>query len=85
MKSIQTHITERLQLNKDRVHKIEYEYFPETKNELKDIIKKLIDENGNKIDLNIIDTSKITDMNDLFDDKTLWFLWRCISMECIKC
>lgn len=69
MKSIQTHINERLKLNRDRVQ--HYEYFPETKNELKDIIANLIDEKGNKVDLNIIDTSKITDMSGLFDNYTL--------------
>lgn len=69
MKSIQTHINERLKLNRDRVQK--YEYFPETKNELQDIIKNLIKERGNDVDLNIIDTSKITDMSDLFDNNSL--------------
>ena len=36
MKSIQTHINERLKLNRDRVQ--HYEYFPETKNELRNIL-----------------------------------------------
>ena len=66
MKSIQTHINERLKLNRDRVQ--HYEYFPETKNELRNIIENLIDKKGNNVDLNIIDTSKITDMSKLFDD-----------------
>ena len=35
MKSIQQHITERLQLNKNRIK--HYEYFPETTKELKDM------------------------------------------------
>ena len=39
---------------------------PKTKKELKDIIEKTIKEQGNKCDLNFIDTSKITDMSELF-------------------
>jgi len=75
MKTIQQHITERLQLNKDRIQKIKYEYFPETKDELIDNIKTILKQhidinktNSDKIpvDLNIIDTSNITDMSELF-------------------
>ena len=68
MKSIQKHITERLQLNKDRVK--QYEYFPETREELKDIIEKITNKHKNDkiIDLNMIDTSKIRDMSELFAD-----------------
>jgi surface protein len=68
MKSIQQHINERLQLTKDRVK--QYEYFPETREELKDIIEKITrkHENDKIIDLNMIDTSKITDMSELFTD-----------------
>ena len=66
MKSIQQHITERLQLNKDRVR--HYEYFPKTKQELEDIVYKIAEEHKNDkiIDLNMIDTSEITDMEALF-------------------
>lgn len=39
---------------------------PETKDELKDIIEKTIKKEGNKCDLNFIDTSKIKDMSRLF-------------------
>ena len=39
---------------------------PKTKDELKNIIKDTIKEQGNKCDLNFIDTSKITDMSKLF-------------------
>ena len=66
MKTIQQHISERLQLNKDRVH--QYEYFPKTKEELRDIIENITNEHKNDeiIDLNMIDTSKIEDMEKLF-------------------
>ena len=64
MKSIQQHITERLQLNKDRVQR--YEYFPETREELQHIIKERIKKEGPKCNLNDIDVSKITDMYGLF-------------------
>ena len=68
MKTITQHITERLQLNRDRVHKIEYEYFPKTYQELKDIIKDITSKHKNDkiINLNMIDTSLITDMKTLF-------------------
>ena len=39
---------------------------PKTKGDLKKIIKLAIEENGNEVDLNFIDTSKITDMSNLF-------------------
>ena len=66
MKTIQQHISERLQLNKDRIQK--YEYFPKTKEELRDIIENITNEHKNDeiIDLNMIDTSKIEDMEKLF-------------------
>ena len=66
MKSIREYINERLHLTKDRVSKCKY--FPKTKPELEKIIKQLFDENGYDVDLNIIDTSKITDMSYLFDN-----------------
>ena len=66
MKSIQKHIIERLQLNKDRVKKIPYKYFPETKEELQNIIKERIKKEGPKCNLNDIDVSEITDMYGLF-------------------
>jgi len=39
---------------------------PKSSKELLEIVKKTIKEKGNKCDLNFIDTSKITDMADLF-------------------
>ena len=66
MKTLQHYITEKILINKNS--KIVYNYHPETKDELKDIIKQRIESEGNKCDLNDIDTSNITDMSWLFDD-----------------
>jgi len=44
----------------------EYKYFPKSKEELKKIIQQEIRTNGNNCDLNMIDTSKITDMSYMF-------------------
>ena len=62
MKSIATYINEALKLGKKR-----YKYQPETKEELQDLLKQLIEERGNEGDFNDIDTSKITDMSGLFE------------------
>ena len=43
-----------------------YNYYPKTREELKSIITKRIEKEGSKCDLNDIDTSKITDMSELF-------------------
>ena len=47
-------------------NKISYNYYPKNKDDLKDIIKKLLDERGPDADLNDIDVSNITDMSNLF-------------------
>ena len=67
MKTIQQHISERLQLSKDRINN-KYEYFPKTKEELNDIIEDITNNHISDkiIDLNMIDTSKIEDMEKLF-------------------
>ena len=72
MKTLTKHITERLQLNKDRVRKHNYEYFPETKEELRKIIDEKLANHIDKkevLNLNMIDTSQITDMEALFYDR----------------
>ena len=51
--------------DKDLVEK-DIMYHPKTKNELIDCIKEQLDKQGSAADLNIIDVSKITDMNHLF-------------------
>jgi hypothetical protein len=65
LKSINNYIIEKLRINKNtKFRKINYE--PEDRNELLEIVQKLIEERGDEADLNDIDTSKITDMDYLF-------------------
>ena len=70
MKRLTQFISEKLKINsKSKVNsKSKIEYFPQTKNELKDIIVKVCKESTDKecVNLNIIDTSKITDLSFLF-------------------
>ena len=66
MKTLQNYITEKILINKNS--KIAYNYHPKTKDELKDIIDKRIESEGNECNLNDIDTSNITDMSWLFED-----------------
>src|SRR5574344_3004270 len=48
-----------------------YEYFPEKKEELKEIVRMEIKKQGGvNVNLNMIDTSKITDMSFMFDEYT---------------
>ena len=65
MKSLKSYIQEKLILKKGKNNS--YKYFPETKKELREIIIKRIKEEGNEVDLNDIDVSKITDMTSLFE------------------
>lgn len=64
MKQINTYINEKLKLNKDSG--IQYNYHPQTREELDNILLKLLDERGPDADLNDIDVSNITDMGKLF-------------------
>ena len=66
MKSLKSYIQEKLVIKKSKV--ASYNYFPETKKELKTIILKRIREEGKEVDLNDIDVSNITDMSRLFKD-----------------
>ena len=43
-----------------------YQYHPENRNELIFLVDKLVKENGNDANLNDIDTSKVTDMSNMF-------------------
>ena len=65
MKSLTKYLEEKLIIKKIKGSN-NYKYFPQTKEELKEIISKRIKEEGNKVDLNNIDVSKITDMSELF-------------------
>lgn len=71
MKSLLTIINEKLQIKKSSNLFINDEdliktYKPQTKDELIDIISNFTEKYGDNVDLNIIDTSLITDMSNLF-------------------
>ena len=70
MKALNQYITEKFQVGKD--YKRQYAYHPKDTDELISCIKDKIEKEGlgteeNPLDLNDIDTSKITDMYELFD------------------
>ena len=65
MKQISYYIVERLHINKDIGN--HYNYHPKTKDELKELVDKLIKERGKEANLNDIDTSEITDMSYMFN------------------
>ena len=66
MKTLKQHIYEALKINsKSKVIRTDHKYFPETKDELREIINERIIYEGNKCDLNDIDVSNITDKLDL--------------------
>ena len=67
MKQLNKYIVERLHINKDTGNH-HYNYHPKTKDELKELVNKLIYKRGNKANLNVIDTSEITDMTKLFHE-----------------
>lgn len=64
MRNIGTYISEKLKINKD--DGISYNYHPKDRDELRQLIQKLLKERGWDADLNDIDTSEITDMHHLF-------------------
>ena len=66
MKNIKTYIVEKLKISKNK--KIKYTLFPKPPKELKGMIEKEIEKNGNNCSLNHIDVSQIEDMANLFDD-----------------
>ena len=68
MKNLNIYITEKLKISKNQ--KIKYTLFPKNPKELKVMIEKEIEKNGNECSLNHIDTSKIKDMNMLFYSNT---------------
>ena len=66
MKELKTYIAEAFKINKNTKLESRYKYFPKNKNELRDIIHKLIEAEGKKCNLNDIDVSEIKDMSFLF-------------------
>ena len=74
MKTLNTYINEKLVLNKGTFKKREYKYFPKNTDELREILNDIFGRNSGSqkiIDLNDIDTSKITDTINLFRYTTL--------------
>ena len=64
MKSLKNYIQEKLIIKKNK--STNYKYFPETKEELQDIIKQRIEQEGPEVNLNDINVSNITNMSYLF-------------------
>ena len=69
MKAISTYITEKFQVSKDDIRV--YKYYPQTKDELREILEDRLAEDKNA-DLNDIDVSAITDMSALSDGTGLF-------------
>lgn len=70
MKSLNIFINEKLHVSKvSNLKKPELKYFPENREELDELLKKLFEERGPNADLNDIDVSKINDFDNLFDNE----------------
>ena len=71
MKNLKQYITEKMVYTKANTNTnvVKYKYHPQTNNELRKIVEKLVDEQSMEdvINLNSIDISEITDMSRLFD------------------
>ena len=63
MKNLNEYVIERLKINKD-ISPIKYKYHPKDFDELRSLVKQLLDERGPDADLNDIDTSKINSFYD---------------------
>lgn len=85
MKKLSQYIIEKLNLDDDNIQT--YNYHPKTNEELRKLIKELIEERGDEANLNDIDTSKIDDMSELFQgssfdgDISLWDVSNVIYMS----
>ncbi len=67
MKQLKSIIQEKLKVS-SKTNISKYQYFPKDYKELEKIVYDLIRERGNEADLNDIDTSKLTDMERLFEN-----------------
>ena len=65
MKNLSQYIQEKLIIKKRNNN---YNYFPKTKEEIREIIEQRIKQEGTEVNLNDIDVSEITDMSFLFQD-----------------
>ena len=65
MKNLKDIISEKLIINKN-IKINNYNFHPKDRDELKELVKKLIEERGNEADLNDINTSDIEDMSKIF-------------------
>ena len=90
MRTLNKFITEKLKLNKD-TKVVKYNYFPKTKKELRKILEDRLKEDKDA-DLNDIDVSKITYMENLFEnldphniDISEWNVSNVITMEKMFC
>ena len=80
MKSLKSYIQEKLIIKKsNKQSNNNYKYFPKTKKELIDIIKKRIEQGGNNVNLNDIDVSEITDMSYLFEETDFFLMGTYLS------
>jgi len=66
MKNINNYILEKFKISSKNIKTNQYNYHPETNEELFKIITQLIKERGEDANLNDIDTSKITNMAFIF-------------------
>jgi surface protein len=66
MKTFNQYIVEKIKLSSDRFKDGVFEYFPNHKHELMHIVHERIKTEGCDVDLNNIDTSKITSMEGIF-------------------
>jgi len=66
MKNITAYLRESFKISKNKIYNNSYNYIPETKEELQQIVIERIKQDQNA-DLNDIDTFKITDMSGLFN------------------
>lgn len=73
MKDFTVYINEKLKITNKMLKQNQYDYHPESKKELIDIIKAEIYKNGWECDLNHIDVTQITDMSYLFSSLTNGF------------